>query len=95
MSQPTVRIVAPLAGDVIDLTEVPDPVFASKKMGDGFGVVPSSGAVVSPASGKVMMKAGFVYDHEAVYHKFDGTAIPCKCYALTREHYESLYSPNE
>ena len=31
---------------------------------------------------------GFVYDHEAVYHKFDGTAIPCKCYALTREHYK-------
>ena len=39
-----------------------------------------------------MMKAGFVYDHDAVYHKFDGTAIPCKCYALTREYYESLYS---
>ena len=54
-----------------------------------------SHAVENPASGKVMMKAGFVYDHEAVYHKFDGTAIPCKCYALTREHYESLYFPNE
>lgn len=54
-----------------------------------------SHAVENPASGKVMMKAGFVYDHEAVYHKFDGTAIPCKCYALTREHYESLYSPNK
>ena len=40
-----------------------------------------SHAVENPASGKVMMKAGFVYDHEAVYHKFDGTAIPCKCYA--------------
>ena len=38
--------------------------------------------------GYCMMKAGFVYDHEAVYHKFDGTAIPCKCYALTREHYK-------
>ena len=47
-----------------------------------------SHAVENPASGKVMMKAGFVYDHEAVYHKFDGTAIPCKCYALTREHYK-------
>ncbi|WP_278757533.1 GNAT family N-acetyltransferase [Alistipes putredinis] len=54
-----------------------------------------SHAVENPASGKVMMKAGFVYDHEAVYHKFDGTAIPCRCYALTREHYESLYSPNK
>ena len=47
-----------------------------------------SHAVENPASGKVMMKAGFVYDHEAVYHKFDGTAIPCKCYALTREYYK-------
>ena len=25
----------------------------------------------------------------------EAAAIPCKCYALTREHYESLYSPNE
>ena len=62
---------------------------------DGRGRPDGSHAVENPASGKVMMKAGFVYDHEAVYHKFDGTAIPCKCYALTREHYESLYSPNE
>ena len=54
-----------------------------------------SHAVENPASGKVMMKAGFVYDHEAVYHKFDGTAIPCKCYTLTREYYGSLYSSNK
>ena len=43
--------------------------------------------VRNPASGRVMEKAGFVYAHDAVYHKFDGTAVPCKCYALTREHY--------
>ena len=54
-----------------------------------------SHAVENTASGKVMMKAGFVYDHEAVYHKFDGTAIPCKCYTLTREYYELLYSLNK
>ena len=47
-----------------------------------------SHAVENPASGRVMTKAGFVYDHDAVYHKFDGTAVPCKCYALTREHWE-------
>ena len=45
-------------------------------------------AVQNPASGRVMQKAGFVYDHDAVYHKFDGTAVSCKCYALTRERYE-------
>ena len=21
------------------------------------------------------------------YHKFDGSPVPCRCYALTREHY--------
>ena len=40
-----------------------------------------------------MTKAGFVYDHDAEYHKFDGTAISCKCYALTREHYDTLLRP--
>lgn len=47
----------------------------------------------NPASGRVMTKAGFVYDHDAEYHKFDGTAISCKCYALTREHYDTLLRP--
>ena len=45
-------------------------------------------AAENPASGRVMEKAGFVYDHDAEYHKFDGTPVPCKCYALTREAYE-------
>lgn len=49
-----------------------------------------SHAFQNPASGKVMTKAGFVYDHDAEYHKFDGTPVSCKCYALTREHYEEL-----
>ena len=49
-----------------------------------------SHAVANPASGKVMTKAGFVYDHDAEYHKFDGTPVSCKCYALTRKHYEEL-----
>jgi len=48
-------------------------------------------ATTNPASGKVMTKAGFVYDHDAEYHKFDGTPVSCKCYALTRAHYEELH----
>lgn len=47
-------------------------------------------AVANPASGRVMEKAGFVYDHDAVYHKFDGTPVPCKCYVLTRERYDEI-----
>ena len=49
-----------------------------------------SHAFENPASGKVMTKDGFVYDHDSVYHKFDGTPVPCKCYALTREHHTIL-----
>ncbi|MFT3875031.1 MAG: glucose PTS transporter subunit IIA [Propioniciclava sp.] len=60
MTQPSpdqTTIVAPLGGTVIRMEDVPDPVFASKKMGDGFGVVPSGGEVVAPASGKIVMVA--------------------------------------
>ena len=52
-------------------------------------------AVENPASGRVMTKAGFVYDHEAVYHKFDGSPVSCRSYALTRKRYEALYSDKE
>ena len=45
-------------------------------------------AVDNPASGKVMEKAGFVYHHDAVYHKFDGTPVECRSYLLTRERFE-------
>ncbi len=51
------EIVAPLAGTVVDLTEVPDPMFASKAMGDGFAIVPSADDVVAPASGTIAMVA--------------------------------------
>ena len=32
---------APVAGTIIPLEEVKDPVFSQKMMGDGFAVVPS------------------------------------------------------
>lgn len=46
-------------------------------------------AVHNPASGRVMEKAGFVYHHNDVYHKFDGTPVECRCYLLTKEHYDN------
>lgn len=33
------------------------------------------------ASGRVIQKAGFVYDHDDTYHKFAGTPVPCRVYA--------------
>ncbi|KJQ77309.1 PTS transporter subunit IIBC [Streptococcus oralis] len=40
-------------GQVIDLEQVKDPVFAQKMMGDGFAVEPANGNIVSPVTGTV------------------------------------------
>ncbi|GAB5052266.1 PTS sugar transporter subunit IIA [Pediococcus ethanolidurans] len=50
-------IYAPVNGEVIDLSEVSDPVFAQKAMGDGLGVKPSDGHIRSPVAGTVSMVA--------------------------------------
>lgn len=60
MSSPTesqLTLASPLAGTLVPLGDVPDPMFASKKLGDGFAVEPSSDAIVSPVSGTVLMVA--------------------------------------
>ena len=36
-----------------------------------------------------MQKAGFVYDHDDTYHKFDGTPVSCRTYLLTREAWQA------
>lgn len=53
----TEEVTAPVAGKVIALTDVPDPVFASKALGDGVGIVPSDGRVVAPVSGTMVTVA--------------------------------------
>lgn len=40
-------------GTLLPLSQVNDPVFASKAMGDGFAVEPKNGIVYSPVVGKV------------------------------------------
>ncbi|MBC6357379.1 PTS beta-glucoside transporter subunit IIABC [Lactobacillus helsingborgensis] len=53
----TIKILAPVAGQVINLEDVNDPVFSQKKLGEGFAVKPSAGDIVSPVTGKVVMVA--------------------------------------
>lgn len=54
---------APVAGTVIALAEVNDPVFAGGTMGEGIGILPVSGTVTAPCDGtvKVSMKSGHAY----------------------------------
>lgn len=52
------HVLSPIGGRVIDLAEVNDPVFSSRKMGDGFAVADSPGGdVVAPVGGTVIMSA--------------------------------------
>jgi PTS system glucose-specific IIA component len=48
------QITAPLNGKVVDITEVPDPVFSQKMMGEGVAIDPTEGLVVSPFDGEVV-----------------------------------------
>jgi PTS system D-glucosamine-specific IIC component len=45
------NIVVPMTGRLLDLREVPDDVFSSKLMGDGFALEPTEGVVVAPVDG--------------------------------------------
>lgn len=49
-----VSITSPATGKFVDLTDVPDPTFSEKMMGEGFAVEPSEGKIVSPVDGKVV-----------------------------------------
>ncbi len=44
----------PIDGDIIDLSEVPDDVFAKEMMGPGFGIMPKGKTIHSPIDGKVV-----------------------------------------
>lgn len=52
------KLVAPIDGKVIDLSEVPDPVFAGKLAGDGIAINSTGDIVVAPADGKLSMIFG-------------------------------------
>lgn len=41
-------------GDLVKISEVPDPVFAQKMMGDGFAIQPSEGTVVAPFDAEIV-----------------------------------------
>ena len=45
---------SPANGIVVPVSDVADPVFSQKMMGDGFAVIPTDGNIFSPAKGKVL-----------------------------------------
>lgn len=47
-------LAAPVAGRVVGLDEVGDPVFASRALGEGVGIEPADGHVVAPVDGELV-----------------------------------------
>lgn len=50
-----ITICAPLTGNAVPLSEVPDETFASEALGKGFAIAPSEGLVKAPFDGTVTM----------------------------------------
>ncbi len=48
------EFIAPISGKIVDITEVPDPVFCEKMMGDGVAIIPTEGTVAAPVEGEVI-----------------------------------------
>ncbi|MDF2632535.1 MAG: glucose transporter subunit [Caproiciproducens sp.] len=44
-------IIAPISGELLDLSKAPDPVFSQKLAGDGVLINPSDNLIVAPADG--------------------------------------------
>ncbi|RCU49804.1 phosphoenolpyruvate--protein phosphotransferase [Corallincola holothuriorum] len=53
-SSQSVILQAPLKGMIYDLSEVPDPVFAQKMVGDGISIDPTSDTLCAPCAGEVI-----------------------------------------
>lgn len=53
-----IEVFAPIKGKVVDITEVPDQVFAEKMMGDGVAIEPAEDTIKAPCDGRVALISG-------------------------------------
>ncbi|MCY6959825.1 PTS sugar transporter subunit IIA [Clostridium brassicae] len=67
------KIVAPVAGKVLDLSEVPDKVFATKLAGDGVAIECEGNAILAPADG--ILTLIFKTNHAFAITLDDGTEL--------------------
>lgn len=51
------QFLSPVTGQLLPMEQVADPIFSQKTMGEGYGVVPIDGKIVSPVSGVFMLIA--------------------------------------
>ena len=49
----TIEIIAPLSGEIVNIEDVPDVVFAEKIVGDGIAIKPTGNMMVAPVNGTI------------------------------------------
>lgn len=54
-------MIAAQSGTAVNITEVPDPVFAQKVLGDGIAIIPSSNEVFAPCTGTIAQVASTLH----------------------------------
>jgi len=59
----TIEIIAPLSGEIVNIEDVPDVVFAEKIVGDGIAIKPTGNKMVAPVDGTI----GQIFD---THHAF-------------------------
>lgn len=73
----TNKILLPMKGIVKNITEISDPTFAGKMMGDGIMILPEEGTIYAPFDGEVMMV--FPTKHALGLKSKDGVEILIHC----------------
>lgn len=48
------EVVTPFTGRIMSISEVPDPIFSEKIVGDGFAIEPSQEEILAPVNGQVV-----------------------------------------
>ena len=68
------EVIAPLTnGELVNISQVPDEVFSSKMMGDGFAMKNNDGIIVSPVEGKIVTI--FPTKHAVTMESIDGREV--------------------
>ena len=68
------EVIAPLTnGELVNISQVPDEVFSSKMMGDGFAMKTNDGIIVSPVEGKIVTI--FPTKHAVTIESVDGREV--------------------
>lgn len=49
----SIEIFAPLSGEIVNIEDVPDVVFAEKIVGDGIAIKPTGNKMVAPVDGTI------------------------------------------